>query len=125
MTITRLRPALALVAAFLATVGTASAQGAVQGLTVVTSPAVVVAAGTQARGTVQCPGRKVPLGGGAFIGGSDLTVGIASSFPSARSWVVDVGNPSAAAASFQIRVLCARAPKQYSLSVGLFTPLAP
>src|SRR5262249_41661286 len=91
--------------------------------TVVTSHPVTVAAGTQARGSVQCPGQKVPLGGGAFVNGSDLSIGLASSFPSGRGWVVDVGNPTAAATSFRVRVLCARAPKLYTLSVGAFAPL--
>jgi hypothetical protein len=120
---TRLRPALAAAALLLATFGAASAQAAIHGLTVVTSDPFVAGASAQTRASVECPRGKVSFGGGAFISSSNLAVGLASSFPANRLWIVDVSNPAAAATTFQIRVVCASKPKLYSLSAGLFTPL--
>jgi hypothetical protein len=119
----RLRPGLALAAVLLSTLGAGSAQAGVTGLTVLTSGGHVANGLAQTRASVECPKGKVPLGGGAFLNGSDLAIGIASSFPVDRFWIVDVSNPTAAATTFTIRVVCARKPKQYSLSAGLFTPL--
>ena len=120
---TRLRPALAIAALLLSTFGAASGLAAIHGLTVVTSDSFIARASAQTRASVECPRGKVPFGGGAFISGSNLAVGLASSFPANRLWIVDVSNPTAAATTFRIRVVCASKPKLYSLSVGLFTPL--
>src|SRR5690242_8860812 len=116
---TRLRPALLAAAALLSTLGAASAQGAIRGLTVVTSHSFIANANAQTRGSAECPKGRVPLGGGAFVDGSDEQVKLASSFPADRFWIVDVSNPTANATGFVIRVVCARKPKLYALSPGL------
>jgi hypothetical protein len=119
----RLSPALALAAVLMPTLGAGTAQAGLSGLTVLTSDGHLANALAQSRASVECPKGKVPLGGGAFINTSNLGIGIASSFPSDRFWIVDVSNPTATAATFTIRVVCAKKPRQYSLSAGLFTPL--
>jgi hypothetical protein len=123
MSSTSLRPALAVAATLLSTVGAASAQAAVHGLTVVTSDSFIARANAQTRASVACPRGRVPLGGGAFIAGSNLAIGFASSFPVNQLWIVDVSNPTAGATTFRIRVVCASKPKLYSLSTSVFAPL--
>src|SRR4051794_11898268 len=100
----RLRPALVIAAALLATLGTVTAQGAVRGLKVVTSDAFIAGAGVQTRTSLACPRGHVPLGGGAFISGSNA-IGLASSFPVNQLWIVDVSNPTAQASTFRIRLV--------------------
>ncbi len=120
---TRLRPALAVAATLLSTLGAASAQGAVHGLTVVTSDSFIARANAQTRASLECPRGRVPLGGGAFISGSNVAIGLASSFPVDHLWIVDVSNPTAGATTFRIRVVCASKPRLYSLATSVFAPL--
>src|SRR2546423_613701 len=119
----RLLPALALAATLLTTLGTSPAHAAttaVHGLVVVTSGPLESPAGVQKRGFVDCPRGFVPLGGGAFL--ASPAANLNGSFPTSRSWIVDVNNPTAAATTFDIHLVCARKPKLYSLVTSGFLP---
>jgi hypothetical protein len=119
----RLLPALAAAATLVAAFGETTARAAIHGLTVVTSDSFIAGANGQTRASVECPRGRVPLGGGAFISGSNLAIGLASSFPVDHLWIVDVSNPTAGSTTFQIRVVCASKPKLYSLSTSVFAPV--
>src|SRR5689334_4142338 len=114
------RLALLAAAALLPTLAASPAPAAIHGLTVLTSGPILADAGMQTRGSLDCPRGFVPLGGGAFLGTNALGVGLASSFPTGRGWIVDANNPTAAATTFKIRVVCARKPKLYSLAPSVF-----
>src|SRR5690242_19290981 len=86
-----------------------------RGYTVVTSPTLPAANGQQTRGTATCPPGLVPLGGGAFIHSSSGAANVNSSFPTATGWAADVNNATGAATDFEVRVVCTKQPKLYTV----------
>src|SRR4051794_23389440 len=92
-----LPPLLALAGAFaLSLVGAATADARPpRGYVVRESGTVVVPPGAQQRGELACPGRKVPLGGGAIMASLSPLANVNSSFPSPNGWVTDFANASA------------------------------
>ncbi len=71
--------------------------------------------GLQTSGSVTCPGKKVPLGGGVTIASSNVNANINSSYPSGKNWVVNVNNATASAAGFTVYAICANKPKGYQV----------
>lgn len=69
----------------------------------------------QGAGSVTCPGKKVPLGGGVSITSADLNANINSSYPSGKNWVADVNNGSAATTTFTVYAICANKPAGYQV----------
>lgn len=86
--------------------------------TVVISALLTAAAGTQTLGTMTCPGKKVPYGGGAVISGTSTLVNLNSSVPTSTGWRVYVNNASAASNTFQIYVVCAKKNSSWSIVSG-------
>jgi hypothetical protein len=84
-----------------------------KGYTVVISPTLVAAPGTQTRARVDCPAGTVPLGGGGFSHSTSPAVNLNSSFPTPTGWGVDLNNGTTAASAFDVRVVCGRTPKRY------------
>jgi hypothetical protein len=68
---------------------------------------VANAAGTQAIADVTCPGRKVPLGGGARSSSASVSTNLNSSAPQAGGWTVFENNADAAAHTVTASVICA------------------
>jgi hypothetical protein len=88
------------------------------GYTVVRSGQLVAVSGQQTRGVVTCPAGLVPLGGGVSIVSFSTLANVNSSFPRDNGWVGDVNNGSGATTTFEVRVVCALAPKNYSVVIG-------
>jgi hypothetical protein len=109
--------------ALLAAAGAQATPRSSRGLTIVTSHIVTLPAGSQRRGTVDCPRGKVPFGGGGFIDDSGTARSLNGSFPTPTGWTVDADNASATDTSFFVSLVCGFKPKRYTLSTGLFTAL--
>jgi hypothetical protein len=123
---TSFRAALPLAGALLATLGAAPAHAtstALHGVRLVTSGPIISPLGVQHRGFVSCPRGFVPLGGGAFVNGQAASLN--GSFPTSTGWIVDVNNPAATNTVFEVRVICARRPRLYSLVTSGFVPDPP
>ena len=74
----------------------------------VSSGAFTVGAGAQASGTVTCPGKTVPYGGGVFVSTTALSANINTSIPLSNGWRGDVNNASIASTTFEIIAVCAK-----------------
>jgi hypothetical protein len=85
------------------------------GYAVVTGGTTSAPTGTQTRGTATCPAGTVPWGGGAVISGSNINLNLNSSFPSGSAWVADVNNVSGSTGLFNVYVVCAVAPRKYTV----------
>jgi hypothetical protein len=86
---------------------------------VVNSGNIINPAGTQARGTINCPSGTVVLGGGAFSNSVATNVNLNSSYPDGSTeWSVDMNNASTGDASFVVYAVCAQQPKKYSIVEG-------
>ena len=90
-----------------------------KGYTIVSSGPLTSFNNQQTRGAVDCPFGTVPLGGGAFIPSNDQNININSSFPTTSGWVADVNNVSGINQTFDVRVVCAKAPRKYTI-VSIF-----
>jgi hypothetical protein len=86
-----------------------------RGYTLVSSPTLVAPAGEQTRGMVTCPAGRVPLSGSAAIHSLSVQVSVNSTFPFANSWIADVNNAGPTDVTFEVDVVCARQPKNYSV----------
>ncbi|HEY3734831.1 MAG TPA: hypothetical protein VGL63_13045 [Streptosporangiaceae bacterium] len=62
--------------------------------------------GKQTHGSVTCPGKEQPSGGGAFIEHDDLADNINSSYPSGQSWDVDINNVSGSDTTYYVFAVC-------------------
>ena len=60
----------------------------------------------QTHGTVTCPARKQPSGGGVFNESGGFPSAINSSYPSGQSWDVDVNNPTSISGGFIVFAVC-------------------
>jgi hypothetical protein len=98
--------------------GPALATKAPRGYLVVRSGSLLAVSGQQTRGVVTCPAGLVPLGGGVSIVSLSTLANVNSSFPRDNGWVADVNNASGASTTFEVRVVCARAPKHYQVVIG-------
>ncbi len=81
----------------------------------VASAAFTAPAGLQAAGSVSCPGKKVPLGGGVTIASDSVVANINSSYPAGKSWVADVNNGTGSNTAFTVHAICANKPKGYQV----------
>lgn len=120
----RLVSAGAVIGAGLATLagaaGAAASTAAVKprppaGYKVVISPELTAPDGADTRGTVKCPSGTVPLGGGAIVSSPSTRANVGSTFPSGRTWFGDIKNASGTATTFQVEVICAKRPKDYTV----------
>jgi hypothetical protein len=93
-----------------------------QGYVVLSSPELVAPNGQQVRGVVACPAGLVPLGGGAFVASPSTRANLNSSFPRDNGWAADVNNASGADTTFHVTVVCAVAPKSYTVVEGTQVP---
>jgi hypothetical protein len=113
-------PVLVLTAAL----GLMAAPGAMakppRGYTLVNSPDVIAANGTQGFATVSCPSGLVPLGGSASIHSVNIRASVSSSFPIPGGWTVAVNNNTGSPLSFGADVVCARQPRNYSIVQSAF-----
>ena len=80
---------------------------AATGYVQVHSAPFTAASGFQSAGSVACPGKKVPLGGGVTIASDSVVANINSSYPSGHSWVADVDNGTASSPGFTVYAVCA------------------
>src|SRR4051812_35068322 len=93
----------------------ASAAPMPAGYTVAFSTQVTAADGTHTRAVAHCPKGTVPFGGGAFAFAPGLTAGLASSFPTANGWAVEMNNASGDTIFYDSAVTCGRKPAHYSV----------
>jgi hypothetical protein len=89
-----------------------------RGYVVVKSGQLVAVSGQQTRGVVSCPAGLVPLGGGVSIVSLSTLANVNSSFPRDNGWIGDVNNASGAPTTFEVRVVCAQMPRNYSVVIG-------
>jgi hypothetical protein len=84
---------------------------------IVTSTPFTAPAAGQLAARAKCPGTAAVFGGGSI---SQNAVTISSAYPGSdkRSWNDSVNNPTTAAASFQVVMVCGRAPSGATLSAG-------
>lgn len=92
--------------------------GVPAGYTVVKSAPVTALNGTQSHGSVACPGTRQPSGGGALVSSSALSVNLNSSYPSGRSWRVDVNNTSGADTTFTVYAICLNHASAYTVATN-------
>src|SRR5689334_15109182 len=85
------------------------------GYKIVSSAQLLAPAAHQTRGSVTCPAGRVPLGGGVFVVSGDFRASVNSSFPTFNGWTADVNNASGADTTFNVVVVCAKQPKNYSI----------
>jgi hypothetical protein len=78
--------------------------------------------GTQTRGSVSCPAKTVPYGGGAVVESLDTRINLNSSFPLGASWDVAVNNTSGGSSTFLVYAVCAK--KNTSYSIVASSPVA-
>jgi hypothetical protein len=100
------------------TLGPAAAAAKPKGYVVVHSGALTSPAGAQAHGSVSCPAKKVPLGGGVFFSSGSVLANINSSYPTATGWSADVNNASTSASSFTVYAACSTKPGKYAQVLG-------
>jgi hypothetical protein len=83
---------------------------------VVDAAPVTAPASSQTAAQAKCPAGSV-LGGGSL---SQNAVSINSAYPGSdmRSWNDSVDNPTSSAATFQVVMLCGRAPAGYAITAG-------
>jgi hypothetical protein len=86
-----------------------------RGYTLVSSQTLVAPAGEQTRGVVPCPAGRVPLSGSAAIHSVSVQASVNSTFPLGDNWIADVNNAGASDVTFEVDVVCARQPKNYSI----------
>jgi hypothetical protein len=87
----------------------------VRGWVVLSSGTLTAPNGRQTRGVANCPIGKVPIGGGVFVQSGSTLANVNSSFPTAAGWDADVNNASGFDTTFDVRVVCARRPVNYTL----------
>lgn len=75
--------------------------------------------GTQTQGTVTCPGKKQPSGGGAYVTSSSLAAGVNSSYPSGQSWDVSINNGSGVSTDFYVYAVCLNYSPGYSVVTSI------
>jgi hypothetical protein len=75
-------------------------------------------ADTQSSGSVTCPGRTVPLGGGALSQSGSVAVNMNTTIPFGRGWRTDMNNNTTPATTFEVFAVCARQPRNYTVVTG-------
>jgi hypothetical protein len=96
----------------------AAMKGGVTGYQIVESAQLAAPAGVQTRGSVTCPGAKVPLSGGALVAATDLDVNLGGVFPKGQAWKAVVNNASATPTTFRVWAVCAQRPAGYTVVVN-------
>jgi hypothetical protein len=115
----RLAPA-ALGAACLLVVAAPAGARPPRGYQQVSSNQIASAPGVVAEGHVTCPPGTVPLGGGSVIASSSPDVAIDGLVPLPDGWTARISNRSGAATNFDVRAICAKAPRKYVVVQSTF-----
>jgi hypothetical protein len=132
---TRLYPAMAALGACLAALAGAAtasasapaapARSAPAGYRILSKP-FPAPAGAESGGSVRCPKRTVPIGGGVFASSSpDLRVNVSASFPFGPVWGGTVKNSSSVATTFSVTAVCAARPQGYRVVTSPQVPNPP
>src|SRR3954462_14094561 len=71
------------------------------------------APGVVQEGRVSCPAGTVPLGGGIVVASSSPDVAVDGLAPLGDGWIARISNRSGSATTFDVRAVCAHAPRNY------------
>jgi hypothetical protein len=86
------------------------------GYILVASAPFTAPAFSQTHGFATCPGARQPSGGGIFNESGGSPSALNSSYPSGKTWQVDVNNPTSTSGGFIVYVVCLHNNAKYTIA---------
>ncbi len=80
--------------------------------------------GSQSHGSVACPAKTVPTGGGVYISSLSTAANVNSSYPLPDGWNGDVNNTSGSATTFLVYAICVKRNAFWTIVAEPFTNTA-